>query len=384
MWIYLMTFLTTLVFSYQNEVNLKKRRPNKLTHYISAGMIILIPAGIAALRADSVGVDTLVYAKPIFTYSIYCSSYSEILSRFLDIEPLFLFLSFAISRISKSFQLFLFLISFIIQLVTYLALYRRRDQCSIFVGEALYLFYMYNQSFNMMRQSIAMAIMLLGMTYLFERRYIAYTLWLALGFFFHKSIIIGLVFIPLIVFIDEHNGVEKTNYLSQRKKILLWAKFAAITCGAFCVTVMFQTLIIWLGGIGVISERFTNYLNGESGTFNWKFFAVYILPLIWLFLNTSKIRMGYTFLSIEVINILLFGMQYTIYYLYRISVYFMAVRLFSMSEYRIDLYRIVKTGKIRYTEILSLTSIAFGFIYWFSFIIINNNHGTADYVFFFQ
>ena len=385
MWIYLVTFSLTLVFSYTNEVNLKKLHPNKMKHFISACMIILAPAIIAALRADSVGVDTLVYAKPVFSFSVGCSSFLEVLNRFSDIEPLFLFVAFLISRISTNFHLFLFFISFIVELFTYLAIYRNKDKCSIFVGEAIFLFFMYNQSFNMMRQSIAMAIMLFGMTYLFERKYITYVLWLFVGYFFHKSIIIGLVFIPLFIFFGEYRKcINSVRNLSLKKIFVLWTKFFVVTIAAFLVVFAFQSIVMWLGGIGIISDRFTNYLNGDAGSFRSKFFIIYLLPVLILFITKNKNEMGYTFLSIELLNIIFFGMQYTIYYLYRISVYFMAVRLFSLSTNKIDFYQIIKSGTIRKSEIISLLGLVFGFFYWYAFIIVNNNHGTANYLFYFN
>ena len=160
---YIVTFLVTLFFSYIDERNLLKEKPNRLKHIIMVAFIIMLPAVLAGLRDYSIGTDVQIYAKSVFENAVRSSSVNSVLERYSELEPGFLMLAFIVSRITSSVHFFLFSIAFIIQLFVYLALYRTRNYCSIFMGESVYLFLIYNASLNMMRQTIAMAILLFAL-----------------------------------------------------------------------------------------------------------------------------------------------------------------------------------------------------------------------------
>lgn len=379
---YIVTFLVTLFFSYIDERNLLKEKPNRLKHIIMVAFIIMLPAVLAGLRDYSIGTDVQIYAKSVFEYAVRSSSVNSVLERYSELEPGFLMLAFIVSRITSRVHFFLFSIAFIIQLFVYLALYRTRNYCSIFMGESVYLFLIYNASLNMMRQTIAMAILLFALTYLFEKKYLISLIWIFIGFFFHNSIIIGLLYFPVFIFF---NGRKYANDNVSGRKTRVWFGFKTllVIIAVTVVTASFQPLMLLLGKFGIISDRYSIYLSTENSSIRWTFFFAYIVCYLIVYLRKNKNKQGYFFLTIGLIDIVIYRLKYIMYYLYRISTYYMICRIFSLTQARIDFGKILCTGKISKDELVAIITWLVCFIQWFMFIAINNDHATMPYKFFF-
>ena len=88
--IYICTFAITLLMAYINEKNLMKKKANKVIHYMTALLIICVPATIAGMRDLSVGTDTMLYAKPVFEYACNSKDLIQMFYRFPQIEYGFL------------------------------------------------------------------------------------------------------------------------------------------------------------------------------------------------------------------------------------------------------------------------------------------------------
>lgn len=379
---YIVTFLVTMFFSYIDERNLLKEKPNRLKHIIMAAFIIVLPAVLAGLRDYSIGTDVQIYAKSVFECAVRSSSVNSVLERYSELEHGFLMLAFIVSRITSSVHFFLFSIAFIIQLFVYLALYRTRKYCSIFMGESVYLFLIYNASLNMMRQTIAMAILLFALTYLFEKKYLISLVWIFIGSFFHNSIIIGLLYFPVFIFF---NGRKYVNDNVSDRKARVWFGFKTllVIMAVTVVTASFQPLMLLLGKFGIISDRYSIYLGTENLSIKWVFFFSYIVCYLIVCLRRNKNKQGYFFLTIGLIDIVIYRLKYIMYYLYRISTYYMICRIFSLTQARIDFGKILGAGKISKDELVAIVTWLVCFMQWFMFIAINNDHATMPYKFFF-
>lgn len=165
--------------------------------HLCAILAILILCFLAAFRADSVGVDTAVYPDSFLRLA---HSYSNFPAFLADQngpsdEPLGALLVWLCSRITTEKALLLFWYQFFTVVPTYIALYKLRDRVSITVGMAVYLFFFFNNSLNMMRQSIACAFLLLAFAFLMRDRHLnfSFIIFSIVAILFHNSGIYGFV-----------------------------------------------------------------------------------------------------------------------------------------------------------------------------------------------
>lgn len=384
MTVYLVGFSLTLLFAYINERNLLKKHPQKTTQIITAVLVITIPALIAGLRDYSIGFDVQVYAKTVFENATLSSDIFELFNRFESMEKGFLLIAYLVSRFFSDVHFFLFFISIFIQIFIYLSLYRTRKFCSIFIGESVYLFIMFNASLNIMRQSIAMAIILFALTHIFDRKFFKAIIWISISCLFHSSACLAFLFIIIFIFTNEKPNLIEPNITKIITKNNYFLKTIIMISITIFVVVLFIPITTLLIEKGFINASYLRYLQIETMSFNWKFMLVYILPYPIVFMMRKKNQYGYTLLTMGVIDIISYQLQFVMYYLFRISTYFMIVRIFSLSQFRIDFYRIIVSKKIRKEEIVGIIVILICFIYWISFIVINNDNSTVPYKFFFK
>lgn len=159
---------------------------------------ILLLALLAGLRADSVGVDVTVYPGPFLQSAAGYTSFLDFLGdpALQPIhEPLHALVVWLCSRVTVEKGLLLFFYQLLTVSPVYWALYQLRDRMPISIGMAVYMLFFYNNSLNMMRQSVSCAFLLLAFSYLLTRE--GRPSWKTFVFalvavLFHRSGIIGL------------------------------------------------------------------------------------------------------------------------------------------------------------------------------------------------
>ncbi len=382
---YIICFIITLFFAYINERNLKKNHPKKLVHRFTVMMIILIPAILAGARDYSIGTDVTVYAEPIFQRALnsntFIQLYTSCSNSYLgSIEPGFLMIAYIVSKFTNDAHWFLFAISLFIQVFIYLVLYRKREICSIFIGEFIYLFIIYNESYNMMRQCMAIVIVLFAITFLMEQKYKQYVFFMIVSYLFHRSAVIGLLYWPVFILLKDKSAVDKFHIRTNKERQQWWIKLIGISIIITVVTVGFQTISSALIGIGLLSSKYLGYLVGTHSSISIKAFVYYILIITIIFLRRNKSICGYAFLSIAIADMFFYFLQGYMPYLYRIASYFLYSRVLSASQVRLDLSSILRTGKITKEGVCAIGVIICCIVYWSFFIVYWNNHETMPYL----
>lgn len=375
---YLVMFTVTLFCAMINDKNLNRDKPRKLVHIFTALVIILLPAALAGMRASSVGTDTSVYGIPVFNNAI--SSYS-LLSLFdarSDIDYGFLFLAYIVSRFTHNFGWFLFAISTFIQYFVYLALYKSQKTHSILIGEWVYLFLFYNMSLNIMRQSMAMSVLLLFTIFIREKRYITSILLLLFACSFHQTALIGFLYIIVFLIFDNMNQIRDLDVFKKRRTRNTILLLLMIVIGLF-VSNSFQNIVISMVGYGLIAEDYLRYLQSSySFTTQPKLYLLYPIIYISLFLRKEK---RYDFMAIAILDIVAFYLQGINFYLYRIATYFMFYRILSISDGKIDYIRILHNKKISKNGLIYMFAILISCICWYYFTGYYNQNDTLPYIF---
>jgi hypothetical protein len=171
-------------------------------------IVILLPALLAGFRNSEVGTDT--------NYSVFVASQQlmgiDSLKSFIALihsSSLFLrfdigysFLLLFLTKLFGNPQIILFILSFLTGLFVYLSLSKMRNECSQFIGEMVYLFTMYNASYNIIRQSLAMTIGLFSLAIVMndeKYKYIKAIVLIGLAFLIHSSALICII--PIFVYL---------------------------------------------------------------------------------------------------------------------------------------------------------------------------------------
>lgn len=195
---YLLVFASSVVCFYLEELSLRKNGCRPLAACLFAAGV-LIPSLIAGLRGDNVGRDVLTYVVPNMDDAVVCSSMEEVCEAVEGAwEWAYVGLLYGLSRFFTDAGPLLFSFQLLTVGPIALAAFLMRRQLNPALAMAVYFFCYYNWSFNMMRQFVAVAFVLLGLVLFIRRegRFGGGGLWLgclAFACLFHKSGVLGVV-----------------------------------------------------------------------------------------------------------------------------------------------------------------------------------------------
>lgn len=150
-------------------------------------LIILILSLLCGLRAYSIGTDTNSIYLPYY-YDKYCVRGTP----YDGTEYVFYLIIKAGHLLLGSYTGVLFLISFLTLAFAFVGLSHYKDRVSLPLAMLLYLSFIYFESFNIMRQMLAISIIIFAFRYLEKRKYMHYLFWCVVAAFVHHSSIVSI------------------------------------------------------------------------------------------------------------------------------------------------------------------------------------------------
>lgn len=249
-------FLYYLIFILASIFFVKADRSNNdkaIRAYIICGVVIL--SLFACFRGPIVGWDT---RDTVDLYFNRAKSYDSIKSIFTYSyrfkEPIYIFFSFLLQKITDSGRVFLFFMQLLTVGPVAVVAYKKRNTLSISVIMFVYMMLFYQRSFNIVRQSVATAFLFLGWVYLTDRKFVKATLIFVLTCMLHSSGIIGVALVlALYIFTNDINVAIRYCMI-----------FVAIIVGAVTLTV-WKSLALNLIEGGILNERYSGYVSIMSG-----------------------------------------------------------------------------------------------------------------------
>lgn len=244
---YIITFSLSLAFLYMSENKNKYIKPI----LVFAGL--LIPSILAGIRDYTVGNDVLLYGNVWFEQATQFNSLIDYLSKAHEysIGIGYAFVNYIISRITYNNHFFYFIYELLQLTILYFALKKYENKISIAFAFAVYYFSYYNLSLSMLRQIMAMILILYSFRYLDEGNNIKYILNIIVAYSFHSSAIVGIVLLPIKRLIE--NKEMKTIF-----KVIIIAS-------CLLIILFYQQIFIILGNLGLSSlERYTHYLTDSE------------------------------------------------------------------------------------------------------------------------
>lgn len=198
---------------------------------------------IACLRNPSIGIDTQQFVNA-FDKIIFLKPENFGLLRY---EYGFSYLCWIIGKICTNSQLLIFVTSLFVNYS--IARFISKNSENVYISVILYLIVNFYFSYmNIMRQALAISILLLGFEFLKEKKYVKYLLFVLIASFFHSSAILAVIFIFL-------------------RKFKFNRKFLITCCLITIVSFIFgEEFFIFLSKI---SPRLADYSNSSFTTENY-------------------------------------------------------------------------------------------------------------------
>ena len=349
---YIICFIIALLFVYLAEKSIKAKK--KKVGIILLATSLIVVCSIAGARSRDIGVDVNNY--PSTAYALFTQnglSYFEVFNR-MEVEPLFLVLV-DFSTIFKDFHMTLFFLELACALPIYIYAYKRRNRYSITLIVFIFLITMYAKSFNLIRQFIAISIIILSTYYFENKRYLStYILFITAILFHFSSIACVLIYIIMYLVKNDKNKNIKRIFL----------------------LLMFVGLIVFSLGIEQIAqllpEKYSSYINSIYNVNEFSITSL-IKKLFWVIISgivlwksssdEEKYKEQQVYFLLFLIDVVMYLMSIKIGPFGRMGYYFLYVAYFGMIP---EIKYIFKQKKIAIGVIILIL-----IYFWYNMTVVN-------------
>ena len=334
---------------------------------------LLVPCMLAGIRDISIGTDTKGYV-----YNLYAlAKDSNTIRSFFDIaykwyaekDYCYLLITYSAAKYNLSFGFLLFIYEALIMFPLYFCAKKMNlDRFGFIICFLSFFFLLYNVSFNMVRQSIAIVLATLSFVYYMKsenkkEKIIAYIL-LLIAFKFHSTSIITLALFWLYNFYTNEKSVG-------RKKSFLSIILIGITVMGL---LNYKSVLLFLGKSGLYSLSLYYIKTYSIPDFSYYQAFINILLIIMVLFNKKGLDKNYKFcLLISIINFLVSSvLGYFIMYSHRIVLYLEFILVFCFIP---NIRLSSKKEKAMYLLYIVLLCIS-----WYLYIVVMNVNETIPFI----
>ncbi len=361
--IYLFIFVSSSIFA-----ALADSKKNKYKVYIYSCISILLPAILAGMRSSNIGTDINGYVVDNFNVALWAEPFSKYVGLIYGKEKLYLLLVYCTAKIFHNIQWTLFFIELITVSCIYIGAYRIKYRPSMGWIMITYYLLFYNESLNIVRQSMSVAILFLGTKELFEKKYLKYFLLVTVATFIHSTAMFGIILFAIYYYLE----IDKKN----EKMQLLKKMFFII--GALLIVYLFEGICVFLIAKGILESRYMAYftLNSVSNSNALNILYIFLLFIIILGHKTLKKKIYkfdfwelifiFSFILMQLGRVIYFGSRFSnLFCLYSIVLIPQLQTIFTS-----------KKNKVLFQIMLSICVM----IYWAYTFIYRNVGETYPYV----
>lgn len=298
-WIYPIIFLISC-----GLINLSDKL-KKQQRFCIVLVALLMPSILSGCRDYSMGYDVELYGNRYFELA-HQYNFIDYIQLMTDkqIEPLYAILNKLVSYVSDSPHLLYGIQTFIILILIYLMV----KECNYSTATCFMAFFciMFIDSFNILRQYLAIAIIFFSFKFVRKKKFIKYIICIAISTGFHFTGISGLILWPLYSWITMFNksNPKKIKNISSKSK----RKIILITLLAVLLVIQFGRVTSTLVGIGFFPVRYVAYDTGIDTTLNISGIVSRLPLLILAFIifkhRKEKNREAYFFLTMLILEII--------------------------------------------------------------------------------
>lgn len=336
---------------------------------------LLLPCLMAGLRSVDVGTDTKGYIYNLYRLSIKAHTFSDFLKTaynwYLQSDVLYLAITYIFGKNLYGFKLLLFVYECLIIFPIYIALKKTcKNRKNIIIGLLSFYLLLYNVSFNMLRQCISIAFIILAFSYYIEdgnkHKLLPYVFLLVAYGFHSTSIIVLLIFILYKMY---------TNIKISNKFKFFISYFIVLSVVLFVFA--YKQILLLIGNLGIYRLALFYIDNHSSNDLSFYQVFINILILFMIIVNKKNIKnsnISYKFLLILALTNLLVSsvLGYHIQYSQRIMLYLQYILVF--------LYIPRFTSKTKNSVYTYTIYIALLMISWYLYFAYMNVNETVPYV----
>ncbi len=315
--IYIFGFSISVLFIALAE-KIKDIQTKKTYRNILIIIALAIPITIASIRYN-VGTDYNTYVSLYNKYSLL-----DLKNIFLAKEvEVFFVLVCKIAYALGNAQIMFFIYSILTVGIMFRICWENRDKISVSLMWFLYLFMFFGASMNIVRQSLAMVVVVYAYKYIDNRNFYKFIIFALLAICIHKT---AIIIVPLYFILDFNKNRINNKIIGNFLRIL-------IVIISFVFIINIEKIILFLGNFESFNKYIT-YINYSKDINNFSFIlklivfvfiTIFIKPMI---KYDSKNKMYYYLLILDLILSLL---GYKSPYLKRISYYFSIVEIFLLA-----------------------------------------------------
>lgn len=365
---YIVMFTTSVSMLSLAEKYRKMDNKNAFRSFLIIGL--LIPCILAGVRDFSVGTDVLLYGNYWFETAVKSESIRSYIDYAVrsDLGVGYAVFNWIISRVTNNLHMYYFLFELFQIIILYSAIWVYKDKLSVPFAFLTYYFLLYNESLNILRQIIAILLVLYSYKYVKERRKIRFILCFIIAFSFHSSAIVGILLYPL-------DWAMKSNW----KKIYTGGIIIASLIGI----ITYQKIFKLLTSLGILSvDRYIKYFESDlvgGRVIRFILWGGIMIMLIWRYRKCFEyIEEGRTLVLYAVISfIMTFMLFFSSAWVIRIAYYF---DIFLLLQFPL-LAKVMpfRLKESKYGNYIILTTYLLA--YWIFNIVIRNNAGTYPFKF---
>ena len=308
----LVLLLTCLLAEITQRISEKN---NKKIIILLSLLVILVPSAFAGLRDTKIGTDVELYVTPNFYYATQSASLGEYFETSKE-EPLYTIMNFVVSRFTNDVNWLLFIIQLIMTSLVYVTIYKQRKRMPMWFGMMVYMILFYTRFLNLIRQGIAVCIVVFAFNFIEDKKPIKYFASIIIAMLFHRTAIVALPLYFINILLNKED--------KKSKKIMLGI-YILVIASIFFYDIILNVLL----NINILPNKFELYLTKyKKESFDPEIFYTLfkLIWVIWTILLYKNIKKNDTSVKFKV-SLLLFDiifLQYSTRILNaeRISYYF--------------------------------------------------------------
>lgn len=263
--IYIGSFFLSALFI---KIGSKRIDQNKkISAYLCFAVGLLVTAILAGLRDYSIGTDVMGYGNAWFRNAVSSTNIYDYVNwgTSSQIGVLYTALNYVVSIFTNNAHWFYFVLALLINCLIFVGAYSCKDEIDISLAMLAFDFLFYNSTLNLLRQSLAIAIIISGFGFVRKKQFIRYLICVILAFLAHSTAFVGIA-----VYFLYHSYKMKYSKLIR----------LGIGAGLLGAALFYQSILDIIIRMGFLGNRYSSYLSDyESGG---RLIRIFLFCLPWI------------------------------------------------------------------------------------------------------
>lgn len=249
-----MSYFIVFTVSFAFAVLSVLRDSSKAIGIICSGVAVVSLSVLNWIRDSTIGTDVLVYGNNLFATaraSRYDFSFflADCRTQHMS-EYGYALLNYVIAQFTGNVHVFYLLLGLCVNGIFYIALFRIREIFYFPLAWLTFLLLIYPATLNLLRQGIALSLVLLMGSFALSRRYVSASVCVLVAYTFHHSSIFALLILAFIVLIERTDSIRMKNI---------------IEIAFLFISALVPTFVGILNRNGLLPDKYEQYVSAGDG-----------------------------------------------------------------------------------------------------------------------